>query len=53
MKAAPEASSMQTWTYSQPTSRELLRSVLSPVAHPLEAAEALDIEVDHAASLLT
>ena len=55
MKAMREASSMQTWTNSQPTPRRVaLTSAVAgdAVADALEAAELLDVDVDQLAGML-
>ena len=54
LKAMREASSMQTWTNSQPLPRLALAGALAgdAVADPLEAAELLDVDVDQFAGRL-
>src|SRR5215207_9676739 len=50
--AMREASSIATWTNSQPAPRDLLAVAGDAVAEALEAAKLLDVEVDELARLL-
>ena len=55
-KAMREASSMQTWTNSQPAPRDCVALAAAvagdAVADPVEAAELLDVDVDQLAGVL-
>jgi len=55
LKATREASSMPTWTYSQPMPRRLLLAGAvagDAVAYMIELSQLFDVDVDHLAGLL-